>query len=55
MKNKKIQVSVTLETDLLEWAKARAAEEDRPFSNWLNYVLKDAKANWERQRENSKN
>ena len=53
MKNKKIQVSITLETDLLEWAKARATEEDRPFSNWLNYVLKGAKANWERQHENS--
>lgn len=55
MKYKKIQISVTLEADLLEWARARAAEEDRPFSNWLNYVLKEAKADWEKQNENSEN
>lgn len=55
MKSKKVQISITLETDILEWARARADEACRPFSNWLNYILKDAKADWEKQNENSEN
>lgn len=40
MKPPKIKVSITLDSDLVEMLKVMAKEDDRAFSQYVNFVLR---------------
>ena len=41
MKELKEKVSITLDADIIKKVKQLAEEDDRSFSQYINYVLKD--------------
>lgn len=40
MKSPKIKVSITLDSDLVEMLKVMSKEDDRAFSQYVNFVLR---------------
>ncbi len=45
MKEFKKKISITLDTDIINMAKLRAENCDRPFSQYVNLILKDYLSN----------